>query len=187
VSKSAIFRLSPRLAITVNQTLNIYLNMTTQHDNTTQAALAFIAASPATSAWKRGVKVYALEMVESLADQLDPTYSPEKLLNGARNWSEYSYGGSALMYDSDIAERLCSPSELKRTKNGDNQPSKAETWIDVQTRALRQAARLIDSAYSRAERQAPAPATERPGDHAAALAEDWGCSYSDALVYCNCD
>jgi hypothetical protein len=33
----------------------------------------------------------------------------------------------------------------------------------------------------------PAPATERPGDHAAALAEDWGCSYSDALVYCNCD
>jgi len=159
--------------------------MTTQHDNTTQAAIAIIAASPARSAWKRGVKAYALEMVEELADQLDPTYSPEKLLNGARNWSEYSCGGNALIYNSDIAERLCSPSELKRTKNGDNQPSKTETWMDVQTRALRQAARLIDSAYRRAER--PALATERPGDHAAALAEEWGCSYSDALVYCNCD
>jgi hypothetical protein len=30
-------------------------------------------------------------------------------------------------------------------------------------------------------------ATERPGDHAAALADEWDCSYSDALVYCNCD
>jgi hypothetical protein len=161
--------------------------MTTQHD-TTQAALAIIAASPTRSAWKRGVKAYALEMVEELAEQLDPTYSPEKLLNGAKDWNEYSCGGSALIYDADIAERLCSPSELKRTKNGNNQPNKNEQWLDVQARALRQAARLIASAYRRAEQiQAPAPATDRPGDHAAALAEDWGCSYSDALVHCNCD
>jgi hypothetical protein len=160
--------------------------MTTQHD-TTQAVLAILTASPARSAWKRGVKAYALEMVEELAEQLDPTYSPEKLLNGAENWQQYSCGGNALIYNADIAERLCSPSELKRTKNGDNPPSKNEEWIDVQTRALRQAARLIASAYRRAERQAPAPATDRPGDHAAALAEDWGVSYSDALVYYNCD
>jgi len=165
---------------------NQYKTMTTQH-NTTQAAYAIIAASPARSAWKRGIKAYALEMLEELAEQLDPTYSPEKLLNGAEDWRQYSYGGNALIYNADIAERLCSPSELKRTKNGDNQPSKSETWLDVQTRALRQAARLIASAYRRAERQAPAPATDRPGDHAAALAEEWGCSYSDALVYCNCD
>jgi len=163
------------------------MNMTTQHDNTTQAALAIIAASPAISAWKRGVKTYALEMVEELADYLDPTYSPEKLLNGAKNWGEYSYAGNSLIYNYDIAERLCSPSELKRTKNGENPPSKTENWLDVQTRALHHAARLIANAYRRAERQAPAPATERPGDHAAALADDWGCSYSDALVYCNCD
>jgi hypothetical protein len=161
--------------------------MTTQHNNTTQSALTIIAASPARSAWKRGVKAYALEMVDGLAEQLDPTYSPEKLLNGAENWHQYSCGGNALIYNADIAERLCSPSELKKCKGGDNQPSKSETWLDVQTRALRQAARLIASAYRRAERQAPAPATERPGDHAAALAEEWGCNYSDALVYCNCD
>jgi len=30
-------------------------------------------------------------------------------------------------------------------------------------------------------------ATDRPGDQAAALAEEWSVSYSDALVYCNCD
>jgi hypothetical protein len=153
----------------------------------TQAALTIISESPAKSAWQRGIKAYALEMVAELDEYLDPTYSPEKLLNGAKDWSEYSYRGSALIYNADIAERLCSPSELKRTKNGDNQPSKAETWLDVQTRALRQAARLIASAYRRAESQAPAPATDRPGDNAAALAEEWGCSYSDALVYCNCD
>jgi hypothetical protein len=161
--------------------------MTTQHDNTTQSALAIITASPARSAWARGVKAYALEMLEELAEQLDPTCSPEKLLNGAKDWNEYSYGGCALIYNADIAERLCSPSGLKRTKNGDNPPSRNEEWLDVQARALRQAARLIESAYRRAERQAPAPATDRPGDHAAALAEDWGCSHSDALVYCNCD
>lgn len=165
--------------------------MTAQHDNTTQAALAIIAASPTKSAWERGVKAYALEMLEELADQLDPTYSPESLLNGAQSWRQYSYGGCSLIYDADIAERLCSPSELKRCKGGDNQPSKRETWLDVQTRALHQAARLIASAYRRAERraeiQAPAPATDRPGDHAAALAEEWGVSYSEALVHCNCD
>jgi len=122
--------------------------MTTQHDNTTQAAIAIIAASPATSAWKRGVKAYALEMVEELADYLDPTYSPEKLLNGAENWSEYSYGGNALIYNYDIAERLCSPSELKRCKGGDNQPSPRESWLDVQTRALRQASRLVHNAFT---------------------------------------
>jgi len=126
-------------------------------------------------------------MVEELADQLDSTYSPEKLLNGATDWHAYSCGGNALIYNSDIAERLCSPSELKRCKGGDNQPSPRESWLDVQARALRQASRLVHNAYIRAERQAPALATERPGDHAAALVEEWGCSYSDALVYCNCD
>ena len=161
--------------------------MTTQHDNTTQSVLAILTASPARSAWTRGVKAYALEMVEGLAEQLDPTYSPVKLLNGAEDWQQYSYGGNALIYNADIAERLCSPSELKRTKNGENPPNRSEQWLDLQARALHQAARLIASAYRRAERQAPAPATDRPGDHAAALAEDWGCSYSEALVYCNCD
>ncbi len=118
--------------------------MTTQHDNTTQAALAIIAASPATSAWKRGVKTYALELIESLEGE----YSCAALLNGATDWHAYSYGGSALIYNADIAERLCNPSELKRCKGGDNQPSSRESWLDVQARALRQASRLVHNAFT---------------------------------------
>ena len=29
------------------------------------------------------------------------------LLNGAENWNQYSYGGCALIYDTDIAVTLC--------------------------------------------------------------------------------
>ncbi len=36
------------------------------------------------------------------------------MLNGASNWRQFSYGGSALIYNEEIAERLCSPSEFKK-------------------------------------------------------------------------
>ena len=67
----------------------------------------------------------------------------KEVLNGAANWREYSYGGCALIYDADIAERLCSPSEYKRTREGQRAPNSRETWLDVQARALGQAASLI--------------------------------------------
>lgn len=82
------------------------------------------------SAWDRGVNAYALEL-------------KEELLNGAENWSQYSWGGSALIYDGDIAERLCTPSELKRTRNGERRPNAREEWLDTQARALYQAATRI--------------------------------------------
>lgn len=104
-----------------------------------------INATPARSAWARGVNQYAIELVED-AESLDP----QSLLNGARDWREYSYGGCALIYDEDIAARLCSPSELKRTKNGSNKPNPLENWLDVQTRALRQAADLVSIAVKSA-------------------------------------
>ena len=50
---------------------------------------------------------------------------------------------SALLYDEDIAENLCSPSELKKCKNGMLRPNKQEQWLDVQARALLQAEKLI--------------------------------------------
>ena len=71
----------------------------------------------------------------------------EWLLNGASTWGEYSLGGSAQIYNGDIAKRLCNPSELKRTHNGERRPNSREEWLDVQARALAQAAkRLIDAA-----------------------------------------
>jgi hypothetical protein len=103
-----------------------------------------IAAMPARSAWKRGVRAYALEMVEGAEGELACVADLEKeLLNGARTWKEFSDGGCALIYDSEIAELLCSPSEYKKTREGERAPNARETWLDVQARALGQAANLI--------------------------------------------
>lgn len=61
--------------------------------------------------------------------------------------NEYSDGGLSLICDADIAQRLCTPSGLKKTKNGERDPNKYETWIQCQARALSQAWRLIEIVY----------------------------------------
>lgn len=109
------------------------------------------------SAWNKGVTVYALELVEALKEAADYNKrNPEPgaeckawLLNGAQDWEQFSYGGSALIYDGDIAERLCTPSELKKTRNGERNPNGRETWLDVQARALFQACNRVTQLYSR--------------------------------------
>lgn len=106
------------------------------------------------SAWDKGVTKYALELVEQLGEQINGGYFEElnlteskkvraALLNGAANWSQYSWGGCSLIYDGDIAERLCSPSELKKTRNGERHPNSREEWLDTQARALFQAANKV--------------------------------------------
>ena len=108
---------------------------------------ALITATPARSAWRRGVRAYALEMVEGAESEIAAvTYLKKELLNGAANWREYSYGGCALIYDSEIAELLCAPSEYRKTRDGQRAPNARETWLDVQARACGQAASLISSA-----------------------------------------
>ena len=105
---------------------------------------ALITAMPARSAWKRGVKAYALEMIEGAEGELATVADLKKeLMNGARTWKEYSEGGCALIYDADIAERLCAPGEYAKTRQGERAPNPRETWLDVQARALGQAATLI--------------------------------------------
>lgn len=94
------------------------------------------------SSWCKGVELYAEELREHLAENNLLT-TKENLLNGARDWHQYSYGGCSLIYDSEIAKRLCTPSELKRKKGGELQPSTRETWLDCQARALSQAARIV--------------------------------------------
>ena len=74
---------------------------------------------------------------------LEPRYLRGVLLNGAESWSQYSWGGCSLCYDGDIAKRLCTPSELKRTRSGECRPNSREEWLDTQARALIQAANLI--------------------------------------------
>ncbi len=126
--------------------------MSTVNKQQLQAAVS--AHKPGRSAWARGVKAYAVELVEGLEDGADlanEVLLQKALLNGASCWAQYSEGGAALCYDADIAERLCSPSELKRCKGGDRQPNARETWIDCQSRALWQAYRLIVSKWEQME------------------------------------
>ena len=121
----------------------------------TKSTLASTLATipPGRSAWSRAVHTYAVELVESLDDSADlsnETMLRKALLNGADAWQQYSEGGCALVYDSDIAERLCSPSELKKTKGGERNPNARENWIDCQARALFQASCLVHRAFSKA-------------------------------------
>lgn len=110
-----------------------------------------VAAMPHRSAWLKGVNEYALEMLERLESEgyeVSTRKELEKtLLNGAASWSHASWGGSFLCYNSDIAERLCTPSELKRTDGGRLKPNAREQWLDTQARALYQAASRILWAY----------------------------------------
>ena len=106
-----------------------------------------IKTSKARSAWAKGVKQYALNMVDEIYPNDTDIVKTDKsvYLNGAENWEDYSYGvhSGALAYDSDIAERLCNPSELRKTDFGRKQPNSKATWLDVQARALYQAYMLI--------------------------------------------
>ena len=109
------------------------------------------------SAWNKGVTRYALELVEELEERAEyekRNPAPGKecrewMLNGAKDWNQYSWGGSSLIYNSDIAERLCTPSELKKTRNGERRPNAREEWLDTQARALFQACNRVSRIYSR--------------------------------------
>ena len=89
------------------------------------------------SKWAQGVNIYAIELLENLDNNEEIT--EEKLLNGAKDWNQYSWGGCSLIYNEDICERLATPSEQKRTKNGELRPNSQEEWLDTQARALYQA------------------------------------------------
>lgn len=112
---------------------------------TVKDARAKIEGMQGGSAWKKGVRLYAVEMLGSLPDdkELPVVGLREALLNGANDWHQYSYGGCALVNDCDIAERLLSPSILARRNGGDLPPSYGNTWLDEQARALAQAYLLI--------------------------------------------
>ena len=107
-----------------------------------------VSKSPVRSAWSRGVRQYALDLLENI-DDFDLTSKPNRrqleraLLNGAFSPKQYSESGCTLIYDRDIAERLCNPTELRKTDNGRKPPNRHESWLDVQSRAIFQALHLI--------------------------------------------
>lgn len=136
---------------------------------------------PARSKWDRAVMEDAEEMIAEAIDNLrdtpeeaprDLTALTAELLNVStrtlRDWGrddgnggikdlykcahESSWGGSHLCYDSDIARHYCTPSELKRTRDGARRPNAREEWLDVQARAIYQALSKIRGIWERTER-----------------------------------
>lgn len=99
------------------------------------------------SAWDKGVTLYAWDLLDEIQERTEYEHKEpenadelkEYALNGAESWEQYSWGGSALIYNGDIAERLCNPSELKKTRNGERRPNSREDWLDTQARALSRA------------------------------------------------
>ena len=114
-----------------------------------EATLDKLKAVKCRSAWIKGVKEYAYMLLDNIFSHSDYKSITnckslhEELLDGEKNWHQFSWEGYALAYDEDIAKTLCSPSELKKCKNGMLRPNKKEQWLDVQARALFQAENLI--------------------------------------------
>lgn len=77
------------------------------------------------SAWDKGVNEYAEELAGELAE-----------------WDNVPQ---------DIAERLATPSEIKRLRykqGGMREPNARETWLDVQARALFQASQRVVKVFA---------------------------------------
>lgn len=129
-------------------------NNSTNWKNEVNEIRARLEAVKTRSCWDRGVKGFALNLLRSYIDICEycdnngrpiPELNEETLLNGADDWNAYCYGGGALLYDGDIAKNLCTPSELKRTDNGNKAPNDREGWQDVQAHAYFQAYRMLMS------------------------------------------
>lgn len=108
-----------------------------------------VSSSPARSAWSRGVRAYALDLIDNIEELSNYNInnygeylaiSEEVALNGAGCWSNYAAGGCGLVYTSAILERLCTASELRRLSRSGRSDIDA---IEIEGRALFQAWRLI--------------------------------------------
>lgn len=108
-----------------------------------------VEAQKARSAWARGVKQTALDMLDGIDDEMT---SATDALNGAESPEHWAFGGCGLIYDADIADLLCTPSELRRTKGGKRPPNSHESWLDVYARAAWQAYNLIKRQFKRIDK-----------------------------------
>ena len=131
------------------------------NDSIISAIRKEIENSKTRGAWDRGVQSYALEILDRVEEAAryqgkEPADRAELIafmLNGAEDcrrpndlyaaWSNASWGGCYEIYNGDIAARLCCPSELKKTRDGERRPNSREEWLDVQARALFQAGNRI--------------------------------------------
>ena len=96
------------------------------------------------SCWSRGVASLIRDYGEDVLGEHDGEIISArdfyKLWNcGAETLRDAVYGGSFDIWNYDIAKRLCTPSELKKSNEGMRRPNKSENWLDVEIRAMYQA------------------------------------------------
>ena len=81
--------------------------------------------------YQKGIYNYAFELVDNIADNYISTAEElehlekitnlkERALNGAKTWSQYSWGGCSLCYNYDILSRLFCKSIVKKYENADS-------------------------------------------------------------------
>jgi hypothetical protein len=113
------------------------------------ATIAEINRIKCRSAWNKGIKIYAVMLLENLKengykgrDITSPAILRKSLLNGAADWETFSRGGCALAYNGAIVKTLCTPEIIERYNSGKLNISTDEVF-DCQRQALTQAEKLI--------------------------------------------
>lgn len=117
-----------------------------------------IDATPGGSAWIFGVHCYAVDILSGYIDGRGLTIwdeaerigkiTEEDLLNGAKDWRQYSRTGNSLIYNRDICYRLCGRKALEWTQEGELPPNDHADWLDLQAKALQQAAQIVIKAIN---------------------------------------
>lgn len=100
------------------------------------------------SAWNNGLKQYMRDFIDYddiLFEKLVKSHNfiefQKILLNGADNWTHHSWSGCSLCYNSDILERLCPASIIKKYQNCSM--VNGMELLDIQARALKQACKHL--------------------------------------------
>lgn len=116
-----------------------------------------LSPEPGLSAWDYGVRRYACDLIQTWADCNNGCIWDEiskirgdsilrltekDLLLGAEDWKQYS-DSCSLIYNEDICRRLYDKAVRKGTGNENFPPDDRENWLDLQAKALQEAAGLI--------------------------------------------
>lgn len=98
--------------------------------------------------YQKAIFEYAFELCDNIADNYISTAEDlehlesipnlkERALNGASDWSQYSWGGCSLCYNYDILTRLFCKSIVKKYENADS--IRGRHLLDYQANALAKA------------------------------------------------
>lgn len=106
------------------------------------------------SCWSRAVASLIRDYAADVLGEHDgETVSNKELFRlwscGSETLKDAVYGGCFDIWNYDIAKRLCTPSEFKRSNEGMRNPNRRENWLDVEYRAIYRAVCLAYNILSK--------------------------------------